>query len=97
MLSTYFSDTVQHHLQPAGKANKSANTMVTQAAVKPERQPKPIAVAPVQRRKYKTKSVCLVDDGVSGPSQPAAKSEEKIITESFFLESLHNLRKDLTQ
>ncbi|TRZ08527.1 hypothetical protein HGM15179_018584 [Zosterops borbonicus] len=50
----------QHQLQAEEKENKSADTPVTQAAVKPEGQAKPIAVAPVQRRKYKT--ICPVDD-----------------------------------
>lgn len=91
MLIACCSFTVQHQLQPEEKENKSADTMVTQAAVKPEGQPKP-----VQRRKYKT--ICLVDDdGEAGPSQPAEESEPEIITESLSIESLCSLRKDLTQ
>lgn len=83
--------TVQHQLQPEEKENKSADTMVTQAAVKPQGQPKP-----VQRRKYTT--ICLVDDDrEAGPSQPAEESEPEIITESWSIESLCSLRKDLAQ
>ncbi|TRZ09504.1 hypothetical protein HGM15179_017600 [Zosterops borbonicus] len=76
-------DTIQQHLQPEGKENKSEDTMVTQSAVKPEGQPKPIAVASIQKRKYKTKSIHLMDyDGEAGPSQGAEESEPEIITES---------------
>ncbi|RMC09662.1 hypothetical protein DUI87_13448 [Hirundo rustica rustica] len=91
-------DTIQQHLQPEGKENKSEDTMVTQSAVKPEGQPKPIAVASMQKRKYKTKSICSMDDdGEAEPSQEAEESEPEIITESSSLESLCSLRKDLTR
>lgn len=47
------------------------------------------------RQKSKTKSICMMnEDREPGPSQPA--DEWEIITESLSLESLHNLRKDLT-
>ncbi|KAJ7405749.1 acyl-CoA synthetase short-chain family member 3, mitochondrial [Willisornis vidua] len=56
-----------------GTASSGGKETVTdiaapQASVKPERQPKP-EVTPVQKGKYKTKSVCQVDDdGEVGPS-----------------------------
>ncbi|TRZ25684.1 hypothetical protein HGM15179_001403, partial [Zosterops borbonicus] len=47
-------------LQPEEKDSKLADTTVVQAAVKEDEQPKPMAVTPVRRRKYKTKSSCPV-------------------------------------
>lgn len=89
--------TAQQHLQLEGKGNKSADTSVTQATVKPERQPKPVVVTPVQRRKYKTKCICLVDDdGEAEPSQPAEESELEVIIKSLSLESLCSLQNNLT-
>lgn len=89
--------TAQQHLQLEGKGNKSADTPVTQATVKPEGQPKPVVATPVQRRKYKTKCICLVDDdGEAEPSQPAEESELEVIIKSLSLESLCSLQNNLT-
>ncbi|KAJ7412761.1 hypothetical protein BTVI_45346 [Pitangus sulphuratus] len=48
-------------------------------------------VAPMQKRKYKTKSTCPVDDdGEAGPSQEA-NAEPEIITESLWYNNLRSL------
>lgn len=76
-------NTVEQYLQPEGKENKSANAMVSQAAVKTKGQLKPIDVTPAQRRKYKTKYFSPVDDsGETGLLHTAEDSELKIITKS---------------
>ncbi|TRZ07108.1 hypothetical protein HGM15179_019996 [Zosterops borbonicus] len=91
-------DTVGQQIKPEGQEDESADTSVTQAAAKRGGEPKPIAIAPVQRRKQKTKSICPVDDdGEPGSSQPAGESEPEIITESLSIESLQSLRKDYTR
>lgn len=58
-------DTVGQQIQPEGQEDESADTPVTQAAAKPDRKPKPIAIAPVQKREHKAKST---DDGELGLS-----------------------------
>ncbi|KAJ7406823.1 hypothetical protein BTVI_64550 [Pitangus sulphuratus] len=83
------------HLQEESKGNKIPDTTATQGVAKPEGQPQPIEVTPVQKRKYKTKSVCLVDDdGETRPSQ-TVDPEPEIITESLSFDTLHNLWKDI--
>lgn len=90
-------NTVEQYLQPEGKENKSANAMVSQAAVKTKGQLKPIDVTPAQRRKYKTKYFSPVDDsGETGLLHTAEDSELKIITKSLSWESLRNVWKDRT-
>ncbi|TRZ08837.1 hypothetical protein HGM15179_018277 [Zosterops borbonicus] len=89
-------DIVGLQIQPEWQEDKSANTTVTQAAAKPDREPKPMAIAPVQRRKHKAKSIHPVgDDGKPGSSQPAEESEPEMI-ESLSIENLCSLRKDYT-
>ncbi|KAJ7413850.1 hypothetical protein BTVI_42305 [Pitangus sulphuratus] len=52
-------------------------------------------VAPIQKRKYKTKSACPDDDdGKAGPSQ-AANLEPEIITESLSYDNLRKLQADI--
>ncbi|RMB92650.1 hypothetical protein DUI87_30959 [Hirundo rustica rustica] len=90
-------DTVGQQIQPEGEY-KSADTPVIQAAAKPDREPKPMAVAPIQRKKHKTKSNRAVDDDDDGPgpSQPVEDSEPEIIMESLSIKDLRGLRKDYT-
>lgn len=88
--------TLQHHLQSEGKVDGAVvepmDVMAVQAPAKPQGQPQPAVVAPVQRRKYKAKSVCLVNNTeVSGPSQPVEEPEPKIITESLLFDNLRSL------
>lgn len=63
-----------------------------QVPAKPQGQPQPAAIAPLQKRKYKTNSVHPAnDDEVPGPSQPAEELEPEIITESLSFDSLCSL------
>lgn len=90
-------DTVGQQIQPEGQEDESADTPGTLVAAKPDGEPKPTTIIPVQRRKHKTKSTHPVDgDGESGPSQPVEELALEIITKFPSLESLYNLRKYLS-
>ncbi|XP_041875974.1 uncharacterized protein LOC121660630 [Corvus kubaryi] len=81
-----------------GAAVEPTDVTTVQASAEPQGQPQPAAVAPVQRRKYKTKSVRPVnDDGQPGPSQPAGEPEPEVITESLSHDSLRAMRNDIVR
>lgn len=50
MLTSMLLVTLQQQLQPEGKESKLVDTTVTQAAVKQDEEPKPVTVAPLQRK-----------------------------------------------
>ncbi|KAL2305526.1 hypothetical protein Nmel_007517, partial [Mimus melanotis] len=78
------------------KGTKSTISISTQTVTEPE-QPRPAAVAPVQKKKSKSKSVCIVtDEDVAGPSRPAEETEPEIITRSLSLGELRDLRREFT-
>nr|XP_030113616.3 macrophage immunometabolism regulator isoform X1 [Taeniopygia guttata]XP_030113624.3 macrophage immunometabolism regulator isoform X1 [Taeniopygia guttata]XP_041567090.1 macrophage immunometabolism regulator isoform X1 [Taeniopygia guttata]XP_041567091.1 macrophage immunometabolism regulator isoform X1 [Taeniopygia guttata] len=78
------------------EGTKSAISISTQTITKPE-QPEPIVVAPVQKKKSRSKSVCIVtDEDAAGPSHPAEETEPEIITWSLSLGELHDLRREFT-
>ncbi|RMC21849.1 hypothetical protein DUI87_02720 [Hirundo rustica rustica] len=79
------------------KETKGAISISTQTVTEAE-QPKPVAVAPVQKKKSKSKSVCIVtDENVAGPSHPAEETEPEIITRSLSLSELRDLRREFTR
>ncbi|RMC20532.1 hypothetical protein DUI87_01383 [Hirundo rustica rustica] len=78
------------------KETKGAISISTQTVIEAE-QPKPVAVAPVQKKKSKSKSVRIVtDEDVTGPSHPAEETEPEIITHCLSLGELHDLWKEFT-
>ncbi|RMC16242.1 hypothetical protein DUI87_08457 [Hirundo rustica rustica] len=79
------------------KETKSAISISTQTVTEAE-QPKPVAVAPVQKKKSKSKSVrIMTDEDVAGPSHPAEETEPEIITRSLSLGELRDLRREFTR
>ncbi|XP_029821488.1 uncharacterized protein LOC115308080 [Manacus vitellinus] len=81
-----------------GERNEPTSTVSTQTIEEPEEQAKPIAVAPVQKRKSKTKSVRIAnDDEEAGPSHPPEETEPEIITRSLSLGELRELRREFTR
>ncbi|RMB97312.1 hypothetical protein DUI87_26208 [Hirundo rustica rustica] len=79
------------------KETKGAISISTQTVTEAE-QPKPVAVAPVQKKKSKSKSVrIMTDEDVAGPSHPAEETEPEIITRSLSLGELHDLRREFTR
>ncbi|RMC13172.1 hypothetical protein DUI87_10705 [Hirundo rustica rustica] len=79
------------------KETKSATSISTQTVTEAE-QPKPVAVAPVQKKKSKSKSVrIMTDEDVAGPSHPAEETEPEIITRSLSLGELRDLRREFTR
>ncbi|KAJ7415748.1 hypothetical protein WISP_76331 [Willisornis vidua] len=75
---------------------KNPDIIVMQDVAKAE-QSKTMEVAPIQKRKYKTKSVHPVDDEVVvAPSQPA-DSEPKVLTKSLSFDNLRGSRKDIAR
>ncbi|RMC19367.1 hypothetical protein DUI87_03977 [Hirundo rustica rustica] len=78
------------------KETKAAISISTQIVTEAE-QPKPVAVAPIQK-KSKSKSIRIVtDEDVAGPSQPAEETEPEIITRSLSLGELRDLRREFTR
>ncbi|RMC09637.1 hypothetical protein DUI87_13423 [Hirundo rustica rustica] len=78
------------------KGTKGAVSISTQTVTEAE-QPKPVAVAPVQKKKSKSKSVRIVtDEDVAGPSHPAEETEPEIITRSLSLGEMRDLRREFT-
>ncbi|KAF4803643.1 hypothetical protein TURU_014369 [Turdus rufiventris] len=78
------------------KGSKRAVNVSTQTITEPG-QPKPVVVFPVQKKKSKTKSVCIViDEEAAGPSHLAEETELEIITESLSLAELRDLWRDFT-
>ncbi|RMC18995.1 hypothetical protein DUI87_03594 [Hirundo rustica rustica] len=79
------------------KETKAAISISTQTVTEAE-QSKPVAVAPVQKKKSKSKSVRIVtDEDVAGSSHPAEETEPEIITCSLSLGELRDLRKEFTR
>ncbi|RMC05494.1 hypothetical protein DUI87_18687 [Hirundo rustica rustica] len=79
------------------KETKGAISISTQTVTKAE-QPKPVAVAPVQKKKSKSKSVrIMTDEDVAGPLHPAEETEPEIITRSLSLGELRDLRREFTR
>ncbi|RMB97735.1 hypothetical protein DUI87_25734 [Hirundo rustica rustica] len=79
------------------KETKGAISISTQTVTEAE-QPKPVAVAPVQKKKSKSKSVrIMTDEDVAGPSHPAEETEPEIITRSLSLGELRDLRREFTR
>ncbi|XP_049650086.1 uncharacterized protein LOC126035485 [Accipiter gentilis] len=73
-------------------------TPVTDTAAKPENQPVPVSVAPVQKKKHTKKSVRLVrDEDEPGSSREQEEEPEpEIITRSLSLSELCDMRKDFS-
>ncbi|RMB92860.1 hypothetical protein DUI87_30754 [Hirundo rustica rustica] len=79
------------------KETKGAIIISTQTVTEAE-QPKPVAVAPIQKKKSKSKSVRIVtDEDVAGPLHPAEEREPEIITCSLPLGELCDLRREFTR
>ncbi|KAM9591481.1 uncharacterized protein ACIBXB_006278 [Morphnus guianensis] len=74
-------------------------TPVTDTAAKPENQPVPVSVAPVQKKKHTKKSVRLVrDEDEPGSSrEQEEEAEPEIITRSLSLSELRDMRKDFSR
>ncbi|KAM9590502.1 uncharacterized protein ACIBXB_005762 [Morphnus guianensis] len=74
-------------------------TPVTGTAAKPENQPVPVSVAPVQKKKHTKKSVRLArDEDEPGSSrEQEEEAEPEIITRSLSLSELHDMRKDFSR
>ncbi|RMC01062.1 hypothetical protein DUI87_22326 [Hirundo rustica rustica] len=80
------------------KETKGAISISTQTVTEAEQLKKPVAVAPVQKKKSKSKSVRRVtDEDVAGPSHSAEETEPEIITRSLSLGELHDLRREFTR
>ncbi|RMB91826.1 hypothetical protein DUI87_31754 [Hirundo rustica rustica] len=78
------------------KETKGAISISTQTVTEAE-QPKPVAVAPVQKKKSKSKSVRIVtDEDVAGPLHPAEETAPEVITRSLSLGELRDLRREFT-
>ncbi|RMC19150.1 hypothetical protein DUI87_03754 [Hirundo rustica rustica] len=78
------------------KETKGAISISTQTVTEAE-QPKPVAVAPVQKKKSKSKAVRIVtDEDVAGSSHSAEETEPEIITRSLSLDELSDLRREFT-
>ncbi|RMC15629.1 hypothetical protein DUI87_07831 [Hirundo rustica rustica] len=79
------------------KETKGAISISTQTVTEAE-QPKPVAAAPVQKKKSKSKSVrIMTDEDVAGPSHPAEETEPEIITRSLSLGELRDLWREFTR
>ncbi|KAJ7422757.1 hypothetical protein WISP_36712 [Willisornis vidua] len=77
------------------EVGKTPDVTVVQDVAKPGEQCRPVGISPIQKKKYKTKSVCPADDeGIVAPSQPA-DPEPEVITESLSFDNLRGLRKDI--
>lgn len=87
---------VAQHPQRDEKESKTPDSTVPGDVKKPKEKSKPVEVAPIQKRKYKTKSVRPADEGEAGPSQPA-DSEPEVITESLSYDHLRGLRDDIAR
>ena len=74
-------------------------TPATGAAAEPENQPVPVAVAPIQKKKYTKKSVRLTkDEDEPGPSrEQEEEAEPEVITRSLSLSELRDMRKDFSR
>ncbi|KAM9591151.1 uncharacterized protein ACIBXB_006065 isoform 1-T2 [Morphnus guianensis] len=82
-----------------GTGSVATPTPVTDTAAKPEKQPVPVSVAPVQKKKHTKKSVRLVrDEDEPGSSQEQEEeAEPEIITRSLSLSELRDMRKDFSR
>ncbi|GAB0207504.1 ubiquitin carboxyl-terminal hydrolase 4 [Grus japonensis] len=77
----------------------ATQTPMTGTAGEPKNQPIPVSVAPIHKKKYTKKSVCLVrDDDELGPSQEQEEEPEpEVITQSLSLSELRDMRKDFSR
>ncbi|GAB0203714.1 ubiquitin carboxyl-terminal hydrolase 4 [Grus japonensis] len=76
----------------------ATQTPMTGTAGEPKDQPIPVSVAPIHKKKYTRKSVCLVkDDDEPGPSREQEEEPEpEVITRSLSLSELRDMRKDFS-
>ncbi|KAM9628657.1 uncharacterized protein ACIBXB_017824 [Morphnus guianensis] len=74
-------------------------TLVTDTAAKPENQPVPVSVAPVQKKKHTKKSVRLLrDEDEPGSSrEQEEEAEPERITRSLSLSELRDMRKEFSR
>ncbi|XP_049649800.1 uncharacterized protein LOC126035331 [Accipiter gentilis] len=74
-------------------------TPATDTAAKPENQPVPVSVAPVQKKKHTKKSVRLArDEDEPGSSrEQEVEAEPEIITRSLSMSELRDMRKDFSR
>ncbi|TRZ08156.1 hypothetical protein HGM15179_018949 [Zosterops borbonicus] len=73
----------RQHPQGEEKESRATATVATQTAAEPEEQHIPVEVIPIQKKKYKTKSVCIVRDKEEvGPSEQEEEAGPEIITQS---------------
>ncbi|XP_049650088.1 uncharacterized protein LOC126035487 [Accipiter gentilis] len=77
----------------------AAPTPVTDTSAKPENQPVPVSVAPVQKKKHTKKSVRFVrDEDEPGSSrEQEEEAEPEIITRSPSMSELRDMRKDFSR
>ncbi|XP_049649568.1 uncharacterized protein LOC126035258 isoform X3 [Accipiter gentilis] len=77
----------------------AAPTPMTDTSAKPENQPVPVSVAPVQKKKHTKKSVRLVrdEDEPGSLREQEEEAEPEIITRSLSLTVLHDMRKDFSR
>ncbi|GAB0203766.1 hypothetical protein GRJ2_002842200 [Grus japonensis] len=85
-------------IQTPGTDTTATQAPATGPAAEPKDQPIPVSVAPIHKKKYTRKSVCLVkDDDESGPSQEQEEEPEpEVITRSLSLSELRDMRKDFS-
>ncbi|PKU32055.1 ubiquitin carboxyl-terminal hydrolase 4 [Limosa lapponica baueri] len=78
---------------------EATTTPVAGTAAESEIQPVPVSVAPIQKKKYTKKSVCLVRDG-DDPGSSREQDEEaepEIVTRSLSLSELQDMQKDFSR
>lgn len=62
-----------------GEESRARGSEATQTAPEPEQQPMPVAAAPVQKKKFKNKSIHMVrDEKKPGPSKPEEETSPDI-------------------
>ncbi|GAB0202573.1 ubiquitin carboxyl-terminal hydrolase 4 [Grus japonensis] len=95
-------DSRKHH-QGEERENRPTGTVDTQTpatgtVAEPKDQPIPVSVAPIHKKKYTRKSVCLVkDDDEPGPSREQEEEPEpEVITRSLSLSELRDMWKDFS-
>lgn len=85
------------HPQREEEESKATGTMAIQTAAYPQEQPVLRAVACIQKKKSKTKSVHVVsDEKEAGPSQQEEETGPEIITQTLSLSELRDMQKDFS-